>query len=79
MRLHDHIANLAFVSIIVGLYNLIISMKSAGLQTANTSFIRNQLPVPNAAYAPSKIAVHWLTKKINAEEDKVAAFVIHPG
>jgi hypothetical protein len=23
--------------------------------------------------------VHWITKRINTEEDKIASFVIHPG
>ncbi|KAK3690105.1 hypothetical protein B0T22DRAFT_423831 [Podospora appendiculata] len=39
----------------------------------------NQYPAPNAAYAPSKVAVHWLTKRINGEEDKIAAFITDPG
>ncbi|KAH8779993.1 hypothetical protein F5883DRAFT_449343 [Diaporthe sp. PMI_573] len=38
-----------------------------------------QPPVPNAAYGPSKAAVHWVTKRINVEEDALTAFVIHPG
>ncbi|KAK0621890.1 hypothetical protein B0T17DRAFT_618276 [Bombardia bombarda] len=37
------------------------------------------LPVPNAAYGPAKVAAHWLTKRIDAEEEKIAAFVMHPG
>lgn len=40
---------------------------------------QDQAPFPNAAYAPSKAAVHWLTKKINGEEDFLTAFVLHPG
>ncbi|PQE20079.1 Short-chain dehydrogenase reductase SDR protein [Rutstroemia sp. NJR-2017a BBW] len=40
---------------------------------------RNQHPVPNAVYAPSKAAVHWITKRINAEEEKIAAWVQEPG
>ncbi|KAK5940708.1 hypothetical protein PMZ80_007125 [Knufia obscura] len=40
---------------------------------------RNPPPVPNAAYAPSKAAAHWLTKRMNMEEDKLTAFVVHPG
>ncbi|RFU29494.1 hypothetical protein B7463_g6825, partial [Scytalidium lignicola] len=39
----------------------------------------NQHPVPNAVYAPSKAAVHWITKRINAEEEKLAAWVQEPG
>ncbi|ROW04193.1 hypothetical protein VSDG_01053 [Cytospora chrysosperma] len=38
-----------------------------------------QLPFPNAAYAPTKAAAHWLTKRIDAEDDKLVAFVVHPG
>ncbi|KAH7312957.1 hypothetical protein BKA65DRAFT_516988 [Rhexocercosporidium sp. MPI-PUGE-AT-0058] len=41
--------------------------------------IENQLPIPNAAYGTSKAAVHWLTKRIDAEEEKLTAFVINPG
>ncbi|KAI1379957.1 NAD(P)-binding protein [Hypoxylon crocopeplum] len=41
--------------------------------------IKNQPPVPNAAYAPTKTAVHWLTKRMNEEEDWLLAFVVHPG
>lgn len=33
----------------------------------------------NAAYGPSKAAVHWLTKRMDGEEEKLAAFVITPG
>lgn len=40
---------------------------------------QEQPPVPNAAYGPSKAAVHWITKRINVEEDALTAFVIHPG
>jgi norsolorinic acid ketoreductase len=40
---------------------------------------QEQPPVPNAAYGPSKAAVHWVTKRINVEEDALTAFVIHPG
>ncbi|KAK0707945.1 hypothetical protein B0H67DRAFT_325138 [Lasiosphaeris hirsuta] len=36
-------------------------------------------PIPNAAYAPSKIAAHWITKRIDAEEPELTAFVFHPG
>ncbi|KFY87282.1 hypothetical protein V500_07085 [Pseudogymnoascus sp. VKM F-4518 (FW-2643)] len=38
-----------------------------------------QLPVPNAVYGPTKAAQHWLTKRINAEEEKICAFVMSPG
>ncbi|OTA60423.1 NAD(P)-binding protein [Hypoxylon sp. EC38] len=38
-----------------------------------------QPQVPNTPYATSKAAVHWVTKRINQEEDWLTAFVIHPG
>ncbi|OIW26280.1 NAD(P)-binding protein [Coniochaeta ligniaria NRRL 30616] len=41
--------------------------------------IGGQQPVPNAAYGPSKAAVHWLTKRIHAEEEWLTSFVMHPG
>ncbi|KAI1144484.1 NAD(P)-binding protein [Hypoxylon sp. FL0543] len=40
---------------------------------------REQPQVPNTPYATSKAAVHWVTKRINQEEDWLTAFVIHPG
>ncbi|OTA99519.1 hypothetical protein M426DRAFT_67652 [Hypoxylon sp. CI-4A] len=39
----------------------------------------NLTPFPNGAYSTSKIAIHWLTKKINAEEEWLNALVINPG
>ncbi|TGO34212.1 hypothetical protein BHYA_0207g00100 [Botrytis hyacinthi] len=39
----------------------------------------NQLDMPNSAYAPSKVAVHWLTKAIHREEPTLIAFPIDPG
>ncbi|OBT67284.1 hypothetical protein VE03_02627 [Pseudogymnoascus sp. 23342-1-I1] len=44
-----------------------------------TLFTFNQLPVPNSVYGPIKAAQHWLTKRINAEEEKITAFVMSPG
>ncbi|KAI0883617.1 NAD(P)-binding protein [Annulohypoxylon maeteangense] len=41
--------------------------------------LEEQPPIPNAAYATSKVAAHWVTKRINQEEDWITAFVIHPG
>ncbi|KAI0010984.1 NAD(P)-binding protein [Xylariaceae sp. FL0662B] len=41
--------------------------------------IMTQIPFPNAAYSITKIAVHWLTKKMNAEEEQLNAFVVNPG
>ncbi|TGO53085.1 hypothetical protein BCON_0130g00300 [Botryotinia convoluta] len=40
---------------------------------------RNQLDMPNSAYAPSKVAIHWLTKAIHREEPTLIAFPIDPG
>lgn len=33
----------------------------------------------SAAYGPTKAAGHWLTKAINSEEERWAAFVLEPG
>ncbi|KAI1458313.1 NAD(P)-binding protein [Annulohypoxylon moriforme] len=41
--------------------------------------LEEQPPIPNAAYATSKAAAHWVTKRINQEEDWITAFVVHPG
>ncbi|KAF2792530.1 NAD(P)-binding protein [Melanomma pulvis-pyrius CBS 109.77] len=41
--------------------------------------LENQPPISNAAYGTSKAAVHWLTKRIDAEEEKIASFVLSPG
>jgi NAD(P)-dependent dehydrogenase (short-subunit alcohol dehydrogenase family) len=40
---------------------------------------RKQHDISNAAYGPSKAAVHWLTKRIDAEEAKIASIVLSPG
>jgi len=40
---------------------------------------RKQHDINNAAYGPSKAAVHWLTKRIDAEEAKIASIVLSPG
>ncbi|EXJ55060.1 uncharacterized protein A1O5_12799 [Cladophialophora psammophila CBS 110553] len=39
----------------------------------------NQPPIDNCAYGPSKAAIHWFTKRMNGEEEKLTAFVAHPG
>ncbi|KAI8962367.1 NAD(P)-binding protein [Daldinia sp. FL1419] len=41
--------------------------------------IVDQPDVPHAAYGTSKVAIHWLTKRIDKEEDWLTSFVIHPG
>lgn len=38
-----------------------------------------EVPVPNAAYGPSKAALNWVTKKIHVENPDIIAFPIHPG
>ncbi|XXG96607.1 hypothetical protein Hte_002895 [Hypoxylon texense] len=38
-----------------------------------------QPDVANAAYAIPKAAAHWVTKRINQEENWLTAMVIHPG
>ncbi|TGO90558.1 hypothetical protein BPOR_0059g00010 [Botrytis porri] len=52
---------------------------SAGYLMYVLTFYRNQLDMPNSAYAPSKVAVHWLTKAIHREEPTLIAFPIDPG
>ncbi|KAK4493630.1 hypothetical protein PRZ48_004241 [Zasmidium cellare] len=42
-------------------------------------FLENQPPYFSAAYGPSKTAVHWMTKRIDGEEEKITAFVLDPG
>lgn len=39
----------------------------------------NMKPVPNAAYGPTKVVLHWLTKAISVEEPWLTAFPIDPG
>ncbi|EME78050.1 uncharacterized protein MYCFIDRAFT_57497 [Pseudocercospora fijiensis CIRAD86] len=46
---------------------------------SSAGWLENQHPVSNAAYGPTKAAVHWLTKRMNGEEDKITAFVMEPG
>lgn len=40
---------------------------------------RNQPPLPNGVYGPSKAMVHWYTKRMNAEEESITTFVADPG
>ncbi|KAI2470417.1 NAD(P)-binding protein [Annulohypoxylon bovei var. microspora] len=51
----------------------------AGKLEVSNTFIVEQPSIPNAAYATSKAAAHWVTKRINQEEDWITAFVVHPG
>ncbi|KAK0635460.1 hypothetical protein B0T17DRAFT_502991 [Bombardia bombarda] len=44
-----------------------------------SAWLTNQLDMANAAYAPSKVVAHWLTKAIHREEPTLVAFPIDPG
>ncbi|ETS73369.1 hypothetical protein PFICI_14974 [Pestalotiopsis fici W106-1] len=46
---------------------------------SSSAFLTNMLPMKNAAYAPSKLVGHWLTKAIHIEEPWLTAFPIDPG
>ncbi|KUI63329.1 Norsolorinic acid ketoreductase [Cytospora mali] len=46
---------------------------------SSAGFLSHMLPVQNAAYAPSKLVGHWLTKAISIEEPWLTAFPIDPG
>ncbi|TVY73252.1 Short chain dehydrogenase gsfK [Lachnellula suecica] len=46
---------------------------------ANSCSVKNMIPVQNAAYGPSKVVLHWLTKAIQIEEPVITAFPIDPG
>ncbi|KAI0119552.1 NAD(P)-binding protein [Daldinia grandis] len=46
---------------------------------SSAGLIGKQPPIPNAAYGPSKAALHWFTVRINAEDDWLNAFVTGPG
>ncbi len=46
---------------------------------AKIGISQDLLPFPNGMYGPTKAAVNWLTKKINAEEENLAAFALSPG
>jgi len=40
---------------------------------------RDQPPVPNSAYGPTKAVVNWLTARVHAEDDWLTTFAVHPG
>ncbi|KAL2130928.1 hypothetical protein VTI74DRAFT_5753 [Chaetomium olivicolor] len=40
---------------------------------------RNFIPMKNAAYAPTKLVQHWLTKALHTEEPWLTAFPVDPG
>ncbi|KAF7198250.1 Norsolorinic acid ketoreductase nor1 [Pseudocercospora fuligena] len=46
---------------------------------SSAGWLEKQHSIPNAAYGPTKAAVHWLTKRMDGEEDKITAFVTDPG
>ncbi|KAI1803915.1 NAD(P)-binding protein [Daldinia bambusicola] len=46
---------------------------------SSAGFIGKQPPIPNAAYGPSKAALHWFIVRINAEDEWLNAFVMGPG
>ncbi|KAM4059508.1 short chain dehydrogenase [Hirsutella rhossiliensis] len=52
---------------------------SVGSCSAYLTVRLEQLDMPNAAYAPSKVIVHWLTKAIHREEPALVAFPLDPG
>lgn len=46
---------------------------------SSAAFLTNMLEIPNAAYAQTKVVVHWLTKRIHIEEPWLTAFPVDPG
>ncbi|KAK6824706.1 toxin biosynthesis [Apiospora arundinis] len=46
---------------------------------SSAAYLTNFLPMKNAAYAPSKVVGHWLTKAMHTEEPWLTAFPIDPG
>jgi norsolorinic acid ketoreductase len=47
--------------------------------SAGTIINMENLAVPNAAYAPSKTALNWISKKIHVENETIIAFPLDPG
>ncbi|TVY26063.1 Norsolorinic acid ketoreductase [Lachnellula hyalina] len=50
-----------------------------GTLTNESCLFRNMLPMQNAAYGPTKLVLHFLTKAMHIEEPELAAFPIDPG
>jgi len=46
---------------------------------SSAAFLTDMIPMQNAAYAPTKLVLHWLTKRIHMEEPELTAFPIDPG
>ena len=47
--------------------------------SAGTIEDQDKVPVPNAAYGPSKAALNWIVRKIHLENENLIAFPMHPG
>ncbi|KAF6843893.1 aflatoxin biosynthesis ketoreductase nor-1 [Colletotrichum musicola] len=52
---------------------------TAGLIENSDVQNRNQLPMHNSAYGPSKATLNWFGVRINAEEDWLNAWIMGPG
>lgn len=46
---------------------------------SGVALLGQMIPVPNAAYAPTKTMAHWMTNKIDQEEKWLSAFITTPG
>ncbi|OTA58564.1 NAD(P)-binding protein [Hypoxylon sp. EC38] len=46
---------------------------------SGAAWLENMIPAPNAAYAPTKVTAHWITKRIDGEEVWLTAIVADPG
>jgi hypothetical protein len=70
------------IPVLICSYIITVSTKyihTPSVPEAQLMNLSNQLPVPNAVYGPIKAAQHWLTRRINAEEERICAFVMGPG
>lgn len=47
--------------------------------SAGTLGDMESLPIPNAAYGPSKTALSWVTRKMHFEHEGLVVFTMHPG
>lgn len=52
-----------------------VSMSSS----AGTIIDMENLPIPNAAYAPTKTALNWISRKIHCENPELTVFPLDPG
>nr|POE79479.1 norsolorinic acid ketoreductase [Quercus suber] len=46
---------------------------------SSAAYLTDMIPMQNAAYAPTKVVGHWLTKAISIEEPWLSAFPVDPG